>query len=124
MKPANALIFKIEVTWHTLGNVISLDIDFYLIPPLSKTLFYHIYNASGLCRKIFYITQNIYESEGVFLFTNTYVTDISHLFVDGPFVDVWGLPPLSTMVGGEIKKSVRSNQSFLFVKKDVNFIIR
>ena len=55
----NILSFKIEIMWHTIGNVISLDIDFhiiyliYLFKQCSTPL---LDAANGLGEKILYIT--------------------------------------------------------------------
>ena len=48
---------------------------------------------------------------------------LSNLSADRPLVEAWGLPPLSTTVGGEVEKPVRRNRPPLLVKKDVSFLI-
>ena len=40
-----------------------------------------------------------------------------NLSVNRPLDEAWGLPPLSTIVGGEVKKSVGRNWPPLLVKK-------
>ena len=55
MELANTKIFKIEVTWHIISNLMSFDIDFHLIYFLSKVLLHHIYNATDLRKKMLYI---------------------------------------------------------------------
>ena len=53
------MTFRIEVTWHNIGNVTTLDINFYFIYLFtfsSKALLYHIDNATGLNGKTLYIT--------------------------------------------------------------------
>ena len=51
----------------------SFDIDFHFIyfPP-----YYHLNGAAGLSGKTSYVALNIYDSEGVFLLTDTYVTQV------------------------------------------------
>ena len=73
----NIVTFRIEITWHIIGNVTSLDIDFhlfYLFTFSSKALFHHIDDATGLNGKALYISQNVYNSEGVFSLVNIYAT--------------------------------------------------
>ena len=55
MKPANTKILRIKVTWHTIDQMTSLDIDIYLIYFLSKALLHHIYNPISICEKKLYI---------------------------------------------------------------------
>ena len=47
---------------------------------------------------------------------------LSNLSADRPLVEAWGLPYLSTTVGGEVGKPVRRNRSPSLVKKDVSFL--
>ena len=55
VEPANTKIFRIEVTWHTIRNIISLNINFHLIYLLSKALLHHIDDATSLSKKTLYI---------------------------------------------------------------------
>ena len=48
---------------------------------------------------------------------------LSNLSADRPLVETWGLPPSSTMVGGEVQKPVGRNWPLPLVKKDVSFLI-
>ena len=73
------------------------------------TLLYYIYDATGLYKKTLYIAYKIYDSKDIFPLTDTYASQISNLFVDCLLIEVWDLPPLSTTVGGEIKRLVRRN---------------
>ena len=45
------------------------------------------------------------------------VTQIVNPFADHPLFEVWGISPLSTLAGGEIKEPARRNQAFSLVKK-------
>ena len=60
-----------------------------------------------------YIAYNICKLEGVFLFT----IRMKLKFADCPLIETWGLLPLSTTVGIEVKKPVRRNRFLFFVKK-------
>ena len=48
---------------------------------------------------------------------------LSNLSADRLLVEAWGLPPLSTTVGGEVEEPVGRNRSPPLVKKDVSFLI-
>ena len=76
MEPANTEIFRIEIMWHTIGNVTSFDIDFYLIYLLSKALLYYINNAISISRKTLLLPKDVCDLEGVFLLTDTYATQV------------------------------------------------
>ena len=41
---------------------------------------------------------------------------LSNLSIDCSLVEVWNLPPLSIMVGGEVKKPIRRNRPSPLVK--------
>ena len=90
---------------------------------MSEIPLYHIYNATGLRRKLSYIAYNIYDLEDVFLLTDIYVTQVSNLSADCLLIKARDLSFLSTIIGDEIEKPVRYNRSFFFVKKDISFII-
>ena len=52
------MTFRIKIMWHNIGNVTSLDIDFYFIYFFifsSKSLLYDIINANNLSEKTSYI---------------------------------------------------------------------
>ena len=63
-----------------------------------------------------YIIQNICDSDDIFLLIDTYATQVFNLFADCSVIEVWGLLPLSTTIGGEVEKLVRRNWLPLFVK--------
>ena len=85
---------------------------------------YYINNTTGLRERISYFALNICDSEVLFPLTDTYITQISNLFVNCPFVEAWGLPPLSTIASGKVEQPIRHNWPFSLIKKDVSFIIR
>ena len=39
-----------------------------------------------------------------------------NLSADYPLAKMWSLPPLSTTIGGKVKKPIRRNQPSLFMK--------
>ena len=47
---------------------------------------------------------------------------LSNVSADCLLIEMWGLPSLSTTIGGEVEKPVGLNQSPPFVK-NVNFLI-
>ena len=49
------MTFRIEITWHNINNMTSLDIDFHFIYLLSKALHHHIYGTINSNEKTLYI---------------------------------------------------------------------
>ena len=65
-----------------------------------------------------YITRKVYSHSLVHIQLR-----LSNLFVDSPLIEAWSLPPLTIMVGGEVKKPVEHNRPLFFVI-DISFLIR
>ena len=65
-----------------------------------------------------YVTQKVYFH--LLIYTQL---KLSNLSIDCLLVKAWGLPSLSTIVGGKVEKPVRRNWPLLFVI-DVSFFIR
>ena len=72
-------------------------------------MLHHIYNTTGLYRKILYIALNVCDLKGVLSFIDIYATQVSNLSADCLFIDVWSLLLLSTTVGNEFEKLVGRN---------------
>ena len=73
-------------------------IDFHFIYFFSQALFHHIYNATGLYRKVLYITANVHDLKGIFPLIDTYTTQISNLSKNYPLLGVCRLILLSTAI--------------------------
>ena len=73
MDPANTEIFRIEVMWQVIWQVLIL-ISTFTFP--SKALFYYIDEATGESEKTLLLSKNVCDSEDVFSLTDTYVTQV------------------------------------------------
>ena len=63
-----------------------------------------------------------YINQKVYFYSLIYITQVSNLLADYPFIKAWSLPSLSTIISNEVEFPFKYNHFFLC--KDISFAIR